>query len=80
MLLDRGLLAQDGNRYVVTADIGELEVPETLHALAAARLDGLTASERSVLQDAAVYGNSFTPAGVAALGAHSEARGARHPR
>ena len=73
MLLDRGLLAQDGNRYVVTADIGELEVPETLHALAAARLDGLTASERSVLQDAAVYGNSFTPAGVAALGAHSEA-------
>ena len=57
MLLDRGLLAQDGNRYVVTGDIGELEVPETLHALAAARLDGLTQVERSVLQDAAVYGH-----------------------
>ena len=72
MLLDRGLLAQDGNRYVVTGDIEELEVPETLHALAAARLDGLTPAERSVLQDAAVYGHSFTPAGVAALGSRGE--------
>ena len=72
MLLDRGLLAQEGNRYVVTGDIDELEVPETLHALAAARLDGLTTAERSVLQDAAVYGSSFTPAGVAALGNRSE--------
>jgi len=72
MLLDRGLLAQDGSRYVVTGDVGELEVPETLHALAAARLDGLTAVERSVVQDAAVFGTSFTSAGVAALGNRSE--------
>ena len=42
MLLDRGLVAQDGNRYVVSGDIEELEVPETLHAIAAARLDTLT--------------------------------------
>ena len=67
MLLDRGLLAEDGSRYVVTGDISELEVPETLHALAAARLDGLTGEERSVLQDAAVFGQSFTAGGVAAL-------------
>ena len=72
MLLDRGLLAQEGSRYVVTGDVGELEVPETLHSLAAARLDGLTAAERSVVQDAAVYGTSFTPAGVAALGNRGE--------
>jgi tetratricopeptide (TPR) repeat protein len=68
MLLDRGLLAEQGNRYVVTGDVGELEVPETLHALSAARLDGLTVTERALLQDASVYGQSFTPAGVAALG------------
>ncbi len=67
MLLDRGLLAQEGARYVPTGDVGELDVPETLHALAAARLDGLPASERAVLQDASVYGQSFTLAGVAAL-------------
>ena len=67
MLLDRGLLEQQGSRYRVTGDVDELDVPETLHALAAARLDGLTQSERVVLQDAAVFGESFTPAGVAAL-------------
>ncbi len=72
MLLDRGLLKQDGNRYVVSGDIDELEVPETLHALAAARLDGLTTVERSVLQDAAVYGSSFTAAGVRALSHREE--------
>ena len=72
MLLDRGLLTQEGNRYLVSGNIDELDVPETLHALAAARLDGLTHTERSVLQDAAVCGNSFTPAGVAALGSLSE--------
>jgi class 3 adenylate cyclase/predicted ATPase len=71
MLLDRGLLTLDGSRYRVTGNIGELDVPETLHALAAARLDGLQASERAVLQDAAVYGQSFTPAGVAALSERS---------
>ncbi len=68
MLLDRGLLTQDGARYQLTRDVGELDVPETLHALAAARLDGLSAAERAVLQDAAVYGQSFTAAAVAALG------------
>ncbi len=67
MLLDRGLLAQEGARYVLTGDVGELDVPETLHALAAARLDGLGSNERAALQDASVYGQSFTPAGVAAL-------------
>ena len=40
MLLDRGLLAQEGNRYVVRGDIEELDVPETLHALVAALLGG----------------------------------------
>ncbi len=67
MLLDRSLLTQEGSRYRVTGDVGELDVPETLHALAAARLDGLTPSERAVLGDGAVFGQSFTPAGVAAL-------------
>ena len=71
MLLDRGLLEQDGSRYRMTGDVGELDVPETLHALAAARLDGLSPDERAVLQDGAVFGQSFTPAGVAALSERS---------
>jgi tetratricopeptide (TPR) repeat protein len=71
MLLDRNLLTQDGSRYVLTGDVSELDVPETLQALSAARLDGLSPNERSVLQDAAVFGQSFTAAGVAALGGRS---------
>jgi class 3 adenylate cyclase/tetratricopeptide (TPR) repeat protein len=65
MLLDRGLLAQEGNRYMVTGAIEDLEVPETLQALAAARLDNLAPGERTLLQDAAVLGTSFSPAALA---------------
>jgi hypothetical protein len=47
MLLDRGLLAHDGTAFRPTGPIETLEVPETLHALVAARLDGLFAEERA---------------------------------
>ncbi len=67
MLLDRGLVAQDGARYVVTGDVRDLEVPETLQALVAARLDNLEVGERALLQDAAVIGQSFTKATLAAV-------------
>ncbi len=69
MLLDQGLIRQDGARYLITGDITDLEVPETLHALVAARLDNLDANERALLQDAAVIGQSFTPAAVSAISA-----------
>jgi class 3 adenylate cyclase len=68
MLLDRGLLARDGEVYRPTGPIEALDVPETLHALIAARIDGLSSEERSLLQDAAVLGKSFTKPGLAALG------------
>ncbi|MGN6170211.1 MAG: ATP-binding protein [Solirubrobacteraceae bacterium] len=67
MLLDRGLVSQEGARYVVTGDVTDLEVPETLQALVASRLDNLDAPERALLQDAAVIGQSFTPATLAAV-------------
>ena len=65
MLLDRGLLVQEGPVYVPTGPIDSLEVPETLQALIAARLDGLTPDERRVVQDGAVLGKTFFAAGVA---------------
>ena len=67
MLLDRGLLESDGAAYMLTGPVEELEVPETLHALIAARLDGLGEEERRVLQDGAVLGKTFTRASLAAL-------------
>jgi class 3 adenylate cyclase/tetratricopeptide (TPR) repeat protein len=67
MLLDRGLLRAEEGGYTVTGPIEALEVPETLHALIAARLDALPPEERALLQDAAVLGKSFTRAGLAAV-------------
>jgi class 3 adenylate cyclase/tetratricopeptide (TPR) repeat protein len=67
MLLDRGLLAQEGSVYRPVGQIETLEVPETLHALIAARLDGLSGEERRLLQDGAVMGKTFTRQSLAAL-------------
>jgi class 3 adenylate cyclase/tetratricopeptide (TPR) repeat protein len=67
MLLDRGLLVHEGSVYRPTGEIAALEVPETLHALVAARLDGLSPQERRLVQDAAVLGKTFAPGLLAAL-------------
>jgi predicted ATPase len=67
MLLDRGALVLEGSVYRLTSTVEALEVPETLHALIAARLDGLTAQERRALQDGAVLGKTFTKQALAAI-------------
>jgi class 3 adenylate cyclase/tetratricopeptide (TPR) repeat protein len=67
MLLDRGLLVAEGDVYAPTTEIAALEVPETLHALIAARLDGLSAEERRLLQDGAVLGKTFMRGSLAVL-------------
>jgi class 3 adenylate cyclase/tetratricopeptide (TPR) repeat protein len=74
MLLDRGLLVQEGNTYRPAGTIESLDVPETLHALIAARLDGLDQVERRLLQDASVLGKTFTQDGLAALMSEPEER------
>ena len=48
-------------------------MPETLHALIAARLDGLPPAERRVVQDAAVLGKTFTKQALASLSEVPEA-------
>src|SRR5262249_33534979 len=67
MLLDRGLLVEEGSSYRVVGKIASLDVPETLHALVAARLDGLGADERRLLGDASVLGKTFAPGALATL-------------
>ena len=73
MLLDRGLLAQDGPVYRPTGEIGTLEIPASLHALAAARLDGLPPEERQLVQQACVLGKSFSKEALTALTGRPEA-------
>jgi class 3 adenylate cyclase/tetratricopeptide (TPR) repeat protein len=60
MLADRGVLRVAEDAYEVCGDLGEISVPETLHALIASRLDALGTEDRAVVQKAAVLGKSFT--------------------
>jgi predicted ATPase/class 3 adenylate cyclase len=71
-LLDRGLLEATEGEYRVVGDLTRLDVPETLHALIASRLDGLPERERRLLQDAAVLGKTFSARGLAALAPQAE--------
>jgi class 3 adenylate cyclase/tetratricopeptide (TPR) repeat protein len=81
MLLDRSLLVRQGTVYRPTGTIQALAIPETLHALIAARLDSLDLEERRLLENASVLGKTFTVAAAAALtgvsgqGAESVLRG-----
>ncbi|HKE53737.1 MAG TPA: adenylate/guanylate cyclase domain-containing protein [Actinomycetota bacterium] len=59
MLDDDGLLVQEGDRRVATLDLGELRVPDSIHALLGARLDRLSQEERLVIRSASVVGKGF---------------------
>jgi class 3 adenylate cyclase/tetratricopeptide (TPR) repeat protein len=73
MLLDRGLLTREGNVYRATGAVEDLEVPDTLHALVAARLDSLQPEERRLVECGAVLGKTFTKQGLAAVSGVAEA-------
>ena len=74
MLVAEGRVTAAGDgTYVPTGDLATLAVPETLTALIAARLDGLDPADRSLVMDAAVLGQSFTPAGLAIVSGIDEA-------
>ena len=67
MLLNDGRLQQTDGAYQPVGDLSTLAVPETLHALIAARMDGLEPADRSLLQDASVIGLSFGADALAAV-------------
>ncbi|MGE5765140.1 MAG: ATP-binding protein, partial [Mycobacterium leprae] len=66
MLIDDGLLARIGDRWVA-ADLSRIEVPPTIAALLTARLDRLPRTERAVLERASVVGKLFYRGAVEAL-------------
>ena len=67
MLADRGVLRAGQDSYELVGELGELQIPETLHALVASRLDSLAPEDRSLLQDASILGKTFTPDALAAV-------------
>ncbi len=66
LLLD-GRLERSGDAFRPVGDLSHLEVPDTLHALIAARLDGLEPDQRSLLQDASILGQTFSVAALAGV-------------
>jgi class 3 adenylate cyclase/tetratricopeptide (TPR) repeat protein len=73
MLLAQGRLTVEDGAYRPVGDLTSVAVPETLTALIASRLDGLAAEDRVLVSDAAVLGQSFTIAGLAAVSGIREA-------
>ncbi|WP_241432210.1 ATP-binding protein, partial [Ilumatobacter nonamiensis] len=66
-LIDRDIVQPVDGQYRLVGDIGELRVPDSLHALLAARLDALDPIVRRVVSDAAVLGASFPAEAVASV-------------
>jgi class 3 adenylate cyclase/ketosteroid isomerase-like protein len=67
MLVNDGALKQEGDRWTTAVELATLEMPPTIHALLAARIERLGAEERTVLERAAVIGRQFSRAAVAHL-------------
>ncbi len=72
-LVADGRLLESGGVYVPNGDLTTLAVPDTLTALIAARLDTLDETDRRIVHDAAVLGQSFSIGGLAAVADVAEA-------
>ena len=59
MLIDRGILAREGGGWTVTESADEIDVPDSVQALLAARIDLLDPADKEALQTAAVIGRVF---------------------
>ena len=66
-LVDGGLIEHVGDRWRATEGIEEVEIPDTVQAVLAARIDLLDATDKRIAQAAAVVGRVFWPGPVAGL-------------
>ena len=62
------LYAEEFVRMVAERGLEELELPESVQGIIAARLDGLVLEDKTLLQDAAVVGKVFWSGALAAIG------------
>jgi class 3 adenylate cyclase/tetratricopeptide (TPR) repeat protein len=67
MFVDRGVLRFGDGRWQLARPVEEVEIPGSIHAVLAARLDGLPAPEKRAAQNAAVVGRIFWDALIAHL-------------
>ncbi|MEO8246197.1 MAG: adenylate/guanylate cyclase domain-containing protein, partial [Chloroflexota bacterium] len=66
-LIDDGFLQRVNGGWAASGDLRELAIPSSIQALLAARLDGLAAEDRSVIESGAVEGKLFHRGAVTAL-------------
>ena len=72
-LIDRDVVQPVEGSYRLVGDVGELAVPDTLHALLAARLDALAPRVRRLVTYAAVLGTTFPADALVAVAGRDEA-------
>jgi class 3 adenylate cyclase/tetratricopeptide (TPR) repeat protein len=72
-LIDRDIVQPVEGIYRLAGDIGELAVPDSLHALLAARLDALDPAVRRLVADAAVLGSTFPAEALIAVSVQEKA-------
>jgi class 3 adenylate cyclase/predicted ATPase len=71
-LIDRDIVQPVEGVYRLVGDVGELAVPDSLHALLAARLDALEPPVRRLVADAAVLGTTFPAEALVAVSGQDE--------
>jgi predicted ATPase/class 3 adenylate cyclase len=67
MMIDDGLITFVDGRWTAPAELPDVTIPPTIHALLAARLDSLEREERAVLEPASVIGHVFAEDAVREL-------------
>jgi len=71
-LIDRKIVQPVEGVYRLTGEVGQLAVPDSLHALLAARLDALDPQVRRLVADAAVLGATFPAEALIAVSGQDE--------
>ena len=59
MLIDRGAIVQDGDRWIATELVAGIEIPDTVQGLLLARIDRLPPDSKRTLRVASVIGRQF---------------------
>jgi predicted ATPase len=59
MLIERGVIVAEGDRWIATEAVSSVAIPETLHGLLLARIDQLPESAKRSIRVASVIGRQF---------------------
>jgi len=73
-LIDLGMVARENGGWVLRSALARLEIPDSVQAVLASRIDLLPPAEKAALQAASVIGRAFAPTALAALAGTTDAQ------